>query len=548
MVTYAVEAGLPLTVYGQDWAGRIPSEYIAGEYLPNEELGLRYGAAGAVLNDHWDSMREYGIVSNRAFDVVASGGRLISDHVPSLSKIFGDAVATASTIEELIARFGELEADDRDHHEEAMWALTHHSLDNRANSLLTHIEDFVLGMGGYTEADVGQSRCELCVVQPSTWSPRSGAAGPAPNWSTTAIAVRGESRRLRVALVPQPAGRAFTSSAYIRLVQPLTSEIDDFTIDLLRVRSDDPDITPPEVLGDVDAMVVSRAAFQEPATAEAWMDACEERGIPVVLDTDDAFHRMDESHPEFDLYQTKLKAFAVILDRVAEVWCSTPGLVKSLAESGKNAIVVPNSIDPRLWRQYRHSGASDVRHDDAGLELLYAGTATHGADFSLLLPVLDDLAREVRFRLTVVGVAKQMVSRPWLRRVQPGSNALYPRYARWLRDLGPSIDVGVAPLVNNEFNRLKSDIKLMEYLAIGAAPLLSNIDGYSDSDVVLPMMLCDGEEQWLDRLRRLAEDEEALSQSRDEAHRQRDLMWRHRNASTIGTTIANRLAALVDRA
>jgi len=547
MVTNAVEAGLPLTVYGRDWAGRIPSEYIAGEYLPNEELGLRYGAAGAVLNDHWDSMREYGIVSNRAFDVVASGGRLISDHMPSLSKIFGDAVATASTIEELSVRFGELEADDRGRHQEAMWALAQHSFDNRANSLLTHIEDFVLGTGGYAEADVGQSRCELCVVQPSARSQVSGAAGPSPNRSTTAIAVRGESRRLRVALVPQPAGRAFTSSAYIRLVQPLTSEIDDFTVDLLRVRSDDPDITPSEVLADVDAMVVSRVAFQEPATAEAWMDACEERGVPVVLDTDDAFHLMDESHPEFDLYQTKLKAYAVILDRAAEVWCSTPGIVESLAGLGKNAIVVPNSIDPRLWRQYRHGGASDVRHEDAGLELLYAGTATHGADFNLLLPVLDDLTSEVRFRLTVVGVAEQMVSRPWLRRVQPGSNALYPRYARWLLNLGPSFDVGVAPLVNNEFNRLKSDIKLMEYLAIGAAPLLSNIDGYSDSDVVLPTMLCDGEEQWLDRLRRLAEDEQVLSQSRDEAHWQRELMWRHRNASTTGTTIANRLAALVDR-
>ena len=547
MVTNAVEAGLPLTVYGQDWVGRIPSEYIAGEYLPNEELSLRYGAAGAVLNDHWDSMREYGIVSNRAFDVVAAGGRLISDHVPSLSNIFGDAVATASTIEELQARFGELEAEDRDRHEEAMWALRQHSLDNRAKSLLTHIQDFVLGTAAYAEANVGQSRCELCVVQRSASSPRSGAAELSPDSPTTAIAVRGESRKLRVALVPQPAGRAFTSSAYIRLVQPLTSEIDDITVDLLRVRSDDPDITPADVLGDIDALVVSRTAFRQTATAEAWMDACEERGVPVVLDTDDAFHLMDESHPEFDTYQEMLKAYAVILDRVAEVWCSTPGIVKSLIEEGTNAIVVPNSIDPRLWRQYRQSGASDVRDAAAGLELLYAGTMTHGPDFGLLLPVLDDLAREVQFRLTVVGVAEQMVSRPWLRRVQPGSNALYPRYARWLRDLGPSFDVGVAPLVNNEFNRLKSDIKLMEYLALGVAPLLSSIDGYSDSDVALPMMLCDGEEQWLDRLRRLAEDEEALSQSREEAHRQRDLMWRHRKASITGTTLANRVTALVDR-
>ena len=38
-------------------------------------------SAEVVLNDHWDSMRECGFVSNRVFDVLASGGSLLTDRV-----------------------------------------------------------------------------------------------------------------------------------------------------------------------------------------------------------------------------------------------------------------------------------------------------------------------------------------------------------------------------------------------------------------------------------------------------------------------------------
>ncbi|WP_347346383.1 glycosyltransferase, partial [Microbacterium sp.] len=48
-------------------------------------------------------MRREGFVSNRLFDVVAAGGRAISDDVAGIEEIFGEAVRTFTDTDELIS-------------------------------------------------------------------------------------------------------------------------------------------------------------------------------------------------------------------------------------------------------------------------------------------------------------------------------------------------------------------------------------------------------------------------------------------------------------
>lgn len=79
IVDAAIAAGLPLSIYGSDWAGLVPDQYVKGEYFPNESLSKLYASAGVVLNDHWPDMREQGFVSNRVFDVLACGVPLVTD-------------------------------------------------------------------------------------------------------------------------------------------------------------------------------------------------------------------------------------------------------------------------------------------------------------------------------------------------------------------------------------------------------------------------------------------------------------------------------------
>lgn len=101
IVRDAVEAGLPLTVYGANWADLLPEGLVAASYLPNDEVGAAYASAGIVLNDHFDGMRREGFLSNRLFDAVASGARVVSDDVAGLGDLFGDSVRVYRDRDEL---------------------------------------------------------------------------------------------------------------------------------------------------------------------------------------------------------------------------------------------------------------------------------------------------------------------------------------------------------------------------------------------------------------------------------------------------------------
>jgi hypothetical protein len=93
-VVEPIAAGVPLQVYGPDWRGYIPASHIAATGIANEDLPLRYETAGAVLNDHWPAMRQHGFISNRPYDVLAAGGRVISDEVDGIQREFQGAVPT----------------------------------------------------------------------------------------------------------------------------------------------------------------------------------------------------------------------------------------------------------------------------------------------------------------------------------------------------------------------------------------------------------------------------------------------------------------------
>lgn len=76
-----------LKVIGRDWEQFIDSSCIAMQNIPNTQLCSEYQSAHFVFNDHWDTMRQHGFISNRIFDVVASGAKLITDYVEGLDSI-----------------------------------------------------------------------------------------------------------------------------------------------------------------------------------------------------------------------------------------------------------------------------------------------------------------------------------------------------------------------------------------------------------------------------------------------------------------------------
>lgn len=142
-VVVPVDAGAPVRVYGPDWRGYIRASAIAATHLPNDELPRVYGSAGAVLNDHWPAMRREGFVSNRLYDVVAAGGRAISDEVEGIAETFGPAVRMFRSDDELreisTSPLASIFPDDDVLAEITARVRREHSFDARARTLLLDV-------------------------------------------------------------------------------------------------------------------------------------------------------------------------------------------------------------------------------------------------------------------------------------------------------------------------------------------------------------------------------------------------------------------------
>jgi glycosyltransferase involved in cell wall biosynthesis len=132
-----------LAVWGQGWSRTLPDAVRAGQHLRNDEVRRAYSSAALVLNDHWDDMREQGIVSNRIFDALACGALVVSDHLPELAERFGDAVVTYRTREDLRAQIDALLADPAQRAERAArgraLVLAEHTFRHRVDALLAAV-------------------------------------------------------------------------------------------------------------------------------------------------------------------------------------------------------------------------------------------------------------------------------------------------------------------------------------------------------------------------------------------------------------------------
>ncbi|HEX8495593.1 MAG TPA: glycosyltransferase, partial [Actinomycetales bacterium] len=139
-VRAAIEAEADLAIYGGMWDRFVEPRYIRSQAVANEELPRMYRSAGVVLNDHWDDMRREGFWSNRLFDVAATGGRVLSDHIDGTSDIFGPSVLTWRSPEHLADLLRqpvhELFPDDETLRANALRIGQEHSFDARAARLV----------------------------------------------------------------------------------------------------------------------------------------------------------------------------------------------------------------------------------------------------------------------------------------------------------------------------------------------------------------------------------------------------------------------------
>lgn len=264
-----------------------------------------------------------------------------------------------------------------------------------------------------------------------------------------------------------------------------------------------------------DVIVWHRTSLAPGDDLRCLQKAAARTGARLVYDLDDNLLELG-NHPEHAEYRDLVESVESSLALADEVWCSTAPLVDAVLPVARGKVrLMKNALDPVLWAH--EATTASIRERDGVLRLLYMGTRTHDDDFALLERAMELLHKEEpgRYRLTLLGgIRREALRYPWLDMLHPPVHvgASYPAFVGWFRRLR-GFDLGVAPLLDNAFNRCKSAIKVLDYAAIGLPTLASRVPAYATD-------LVDGQEchlidndagEWAQRIRSLAKDHALLA-------------------------------------
>lgn len=166
---------------------------------------------------------------------------------------------------------------------------------------------------------------------------------------------------------------------------------------------------------------------------------------------------------------------------------STEFLKQRLAHLNDSNIVIPNALDEQLFT--RDGDELSPRVSGSRKKIIgYMGTFTHDADLMMILQPLRAILRKYQDKVEmqlVGGIAGQAFLQSLqglpVRVLQvPTNDVAYPNFVKWMKE-NLNWDLAIAPLEDNYFNRSKSDIKYLDYSALGIPGIYSRVPAYENS-------------------------------------------------------------------
>lgn len=232
-------------------------------------------------------------------------------------------------------------------------------------------------------------------------------------------------------------------------------------------------------------------------------------GMTIVYDLDDNMWEIPKFNPAHNVLSSHREGFAACMAYVDVISVSTKRLKRAVEKHvgvRRNPdtkleipiIVVENKLEPRLF-------ADPVQRE--GVTVGWAGSSSHMGDFDEMRDGLIEAAREhqnVTFEFRGCPPPKEIEVLPNFRfKLWLPVAEFCSRMPTW------GWSIGLAPLVDNNFNAAKSSIKMLESAYCGIPCLASHVDPYDNfcsHDPELRWLLCYGKYQWANKLRELIND------------------------------------------
>jgi glycosyltransferase involved in cell wall biosynthesis len=261
----------------------------------------------------------------------------------------------------------------------------------------------------------------------------------------------------------------------------------------------------PEMLSKIghwaDIIVFGRRDI--PEYLSQWVGMREFFNVPIVMDTDDNVFATRPFNPGYRGYHPG--AESLLWNRktaasVDAVTTSTENLKQVHLRDNPNIYVIPNSLELDRW-------AAAVKPEHPEIRIGCLMSSSHHEDALLLKKVIPEILKKypnVHFYYTAMynyvfeneELKGQLHPLPWI------------ALKNWPESVvEQGFDIGLAPLVDNMFNRAKSNLRYLEYSAARMATVCSPALPYKCVEHGKTGLVASNFEEWVQNISLLIEDQ-----------------------------------------
>lgn len=179
----------------------------------------------------------------------------------------------------------------------------------------------------------------------------------------------------------------------------------------------------------------------------------------------------------------------------------------------KETIIIPNYLAYTAWQNiYLTNPKSFIADKQGPIRIGWSGGMGHPGDLKILKEIADILGDKVHW--VFLGDIPPGFDQGNSEVHQPVSPT---EYAKKLYSL--NLDLALAPLLDNDFNRAKSNLRILEYGACGFPVIASNVLPYQDAPIQL---LEYNATWWANEIQKKIDDPQALF---DEGQKLKEWVW-----------------------
>ena len=237
------------------------------------------------------------------------------------------------------------------------------------------------------------------------------------------------------------------------------------------------------------------------------IEKCKENKIPVVYDVDDWLVEMGD--------EITAQTSEEIIKKCSAITVTTDFLANLYSEINKNVYVIKNTINKK---QFELSKELLGKEDNDTVRIVYqSGTMSHNRDFlecsDALLEIMDKYSNTEFHSIghlicddRFLGFGERFVEHPYMDYIN-------------LQKCVSECDINLAPLVINNFNNCKSELKIFESALLKIPTIASPIEPYSNIiNNGHNGFIASNKEEWFKYLSELVENKNLRQQAGENAY------------------------------